>query len=436
MDSAGPHCRGSCVVRHDHLAGAVYVLTTSMTRLECLLLPAGSVSSSFNADYFVLTDTEIDWKTYMQQVSQFLDGEYDYSKLKGDTGPLVYPVYHLYLYTALYYLTDRGTNIFRAQCIFAVLYLVTLAFVMAAYRRAGAPSWLLFPLVLSKRLHSIFLLRLFNDTWATLTLWISIWALQKRWWEVGTLVWGVGVGIKMTMLLLGPAITVILIQGSELSNMFFLEAYSFLLHLAASYPFLYREVGFTYFRCAFDFGRQFMYKWTVNWKFVPEQIFLSRTFAVTLLVTHVSLLLLYMHNRWVRPSSKSIPEFIKKFIIKGIDYREEVSISNKITPQYVTDAILSSVVVGLLCARTLHYQFYAYLGWATPYLLWRTKMPFWLLLPIWGAQEYCWLVYPSTEWSSGAVVILLVVQLMASFYAPEPALPPDHTEGEVKAPPK
>ena len=33
-------------------------------------------------------DTEIDWKAYMDEVKGFLDGEYDYMKLKGDTGIL------------------------------------------------------------------------------------------------------------------------------------------------------------------------------------------------------------------------------------------------------------------------------------------------------------------------------------------------------------
>ncbi|TPX72365.1 dolichyl-P-Man:Man5GlcNAc2-PP-dolichol alpha-1,3-mannosyltransferase [Spizellomyces sp. 'palustris'] len=33
--------------------------------------------------------TEIDWKAYMQEVEGYLAGERDYTKLKGDTGPLV-----------------------------------------------------------------------------------------------------------------------------------------------------------------------------------------------------------------------------------------------------------------------------------------------------------------------------------------------------------
>lgn len=72
----------------------------------------------------------------MEQVEQFVTGERDYTVIKGGTGPLVYPAAHVYLYTGLYYMTDKGRNILLAQQIFAVLYMATLAVVMACYRRA------------------------------------------------------------------------------------------------------------------------------------------------------------------------------------------------------------------------------------------------------------------------------------------------------------
>lgn len=37
----------------------------------------------------LVTVTNIDWKAYMEQVETFLDGERDYRKIRGDTGPLV-----------------------------------------------------------------------------------------------------------------------------------------------------------------------------------------------------------------------------------------------------------------------------------------------------------------------------------------------------------
>ena len=54
----------------------------------------------------------------------------------GCAGPLVYPAAHLFIYNALYLLTDKGTDIFVAQCIFAVVYLGTLNVAMACYRMA------------------------------------------------------------------------------------------------------------------------------------------------------------------------------------------------------------------------------------------------------------------------------------------------------------
>ncbi len=72
----------------------------------------------------------------MEQVKQFIDGERDYTKIKGGTGPLVYPAAHVYIYWVLYKITDQGRNILLAQRVFGVLYLGTLAVVMACYKRA------------------------------------------------------------------------------------------------------------------------------------------------------------------------------------------------------------------------------------------------------------------------------------------------------------
>jgi alpha-1,3-mannosyltransferase len=83
-----------------------------------------------------MLDTEIDWTAYVEQVTQYLAGERDYTNIRGGTGPLVYPAAHVYIYELLYRVTDRGTDIPFAQIIFGVLYLTTLAVVMACYRNA------------------------------------------------------------------------------------------------------------------------------------------------------------------------------------------------------------------------------------------------------------------------------------------------------------
>jgi alpha-1,3-mannosyltransferase len=72
----------------------------------------------------------------MQQVEIYLKGERDYKKIVGDTGPLVYPGAHVWIYKQLYRLTDQGRDIQRAQYIFALLYLLTLGIVIQCYRKA------------------------------------------------------------------------------------------------------------------------------------------------------------------------------------------------------------------------------------------------------------------------------------------------------------
>lgn len=78
----------------------------------------------------------------MEQVELYLNGERDYTKIRGGTGPLVYPAAHVYIYTALYYMTNHGKDIMTAQMIFAILYLGVLAMVMATYRMAKVPRLL------------------------------------------------------------------------------------------------------------------------------------------------------------------------------------------------------------------------------------------------------------------------------------------------------
>jgi alpha-1,3-mannosyltransferase len=72
----------------------------------------------------------------MQQISLYLKGERDYAKISGDTGPLVYPGAHVWIYSQLYKITDQGRDVERAQWVFALVYLSTLGLVLACYRRA------------------------------------------------------------------------------------------------------------------------------------------------------------------------------------------------------------------------------------------------------------------------------------------------------------
>ena len=60
--------------------------------------------SALNSDslFCSVLDTNIDWDAYMEEVEGVVNGTYDYTLLKGDTGPLVYPAGFVYIFYGLY----------------------------------------------------------------------------------------------------------------------------------------------------------------------------------------------------------------------------------------------------------------------------------------------------------------------------------------------
>lgn len=82
---------------------------------------------------------------------------------------------------ALHQTHQTSTPLRLPQYIFAGLYVATQAVVMALHIRAAVlPPWALGLLCVSRRLHSIYVLRLFNDCWAMLAAYAATLALQVR----------------------------------------------------------------------------------------------------------------------------------------------------------------------------------------------------------------------------------------------------------------
>ncbi|KAK7554228.1 Lethal(2)neighbour of Tid protein [Phyllosticta citricarpa] len=351
--------------------------------------------------------TEIDWKAYMEQVEQYIDGERDYTKIKGGTGPLVYPGAHVYVYRLLYSLTGQGQNILTAQVLFAALYVAVLVVVMACYRKAKVPPYVFPMLILSKRLHSIFVLRCFNDCFAVGAFFLAVYFYQKHLWTAGSVFYSLAVGIKMSALLALPSLGLVLLQGVGVDRALTQAMIMVYLQLVFAYPFMQTNLK-GYFSRAFELTRVFLYKWTVNWRFVSEETFLSREFAVALLAAHLALLVYFAATRWIKPAQRSVSDTIRLILKEPADQR---LISRRVNPQFILTTMLSAIGIGMLCARSLHYQFFAWIAWATPFLLWRAGFHPILQYVIWGAQEWAWNVYPSTNASSMVVVAVLFVQI-------------------------
>ncbi|XP_078524129.1 dol-P-Man:Man(5)GlcNAc(2)-PP-Dol alpha-1,3-mannosyltransferase [Lissotriton helveticus] len=368
--------------------------------------------------------TEIDWKAYMDEVEGVLNGTTDYTQLKGDTGPLVYPAGFVYIFTAFYYLTDHGSNIRLAQYLFAVLYLVTLLLVFRIYCKTKKvpPYVFFFMCCASYRIHSIFMLRLFNDPVAMVILFFAINFFLEDRWSLGCLFFSLAVSVKMNILLFAPGLLFLLLTRFGLVRTIPKLSICAILQLVLGLPFLLENPS-GYLVQSFDLGRQFLFKWTVNWRFLPEAIFLSRRFHLALLALHLAVLLLFAIYQWNR-SNEGILSLLK------------YPVSRKNPPEPLTAnkiifVLFTSNFIGVCFSRSLHYQFYVWYFHTLPYLLWCSpvkKLAHLLKVLILGLIELCWNTYPSTISSSAALHVCHAILLLQLWYGnptvPEPEVPP------------
>lgn len=336
---------------------------------------------------FKVNYTEIDWRAYVQEVEGFLNGTFNYYELKGDTGPLVYPAGFVYIYSFLYAVTSRGSNIRLAQYIFIGIYLVFMSTVFAIYKNTKRvpPLALIIMCLTSHRVHSIFVLRLFNDPIAMLFLYLSILCFINRKWRVGCIVYSVAVSIKMNIILFAPGLFVILVLSTGLLNTFRYIFLCAVVQLILGSPFLV-SFPIAYIHRSFDLGRQFFYKWTVNWKCIPEEVFLSKKFQLSLLACHIIILLAFLNKA------------LKN--VGGLKGLLTVKKTHKLSPDFVIFIMFVSNYIGICFSRSLHYQFYVWYYHTIAYLLWSTELPTIFKFLIFGVIELCWNVFPATFYSS------------------------------------
>ena len=234
----------------------------------------------------------------MEEVQGFLDGERDYTKIQGNTGPLVYPAGFLYIFTALKWMTQNGTDIFTAQCIFAGIYIMNLLVVLTLYTLDGGVSALATViLILSKRIHSIYMLRMFNDCIAVFCGYLAILLFTKNNWRVGCLIYSIGVSIKMNMLLYAPGVLLVLLMGTGFIETILCLSICAIVQIVLGLPFL-STYPVQYVQKAFELSRVFTYKWTVNFKFLPEEVFTSKPLSI-LLLTLTAVCFILFAVKWV-----------------------------------------------------------------------------------------------------------------------------------------
>lgn len=357
--------------------------------------------------------TEIDWRAYMQEVEGWAvrrESPTDYSTLRGDTGPLVYPAGFMWAFRGLRALASLrvsedsaldscarveaassslvglppapcgGLDVRAAQWAFALIYIASQAFVLDIYHLARpGPPWMCILLAFSIRLHSIYVLRLFNDCVAMLFAHAALSMIARRRFLIGGLLFSLSVSIKMNSLLALPALGLVLLRNVGVFRTAGILSACVLLQAVLAFPFLATHPA-SYLSKAFEFSRVFSFQWTVNWKFISEETFVSRNFALALLGMHLIALLYFAHRVWLARDGGLLAVIYKICLLEFESIRRGGVLSfvrgdaggaYRDSPSFIVEVIWSCVFVGVAFARTLHFQFYAWYFHSLPFLLWR-----------------------------------------------------------------
>lgn len=317
-----------------------------------------------------LSLTAIDWKAYMDQIRIIQGGEWDYLKILGRTGPLVYPGGHVWLHWLLHGLTQGGSNIILCQIIFLLVQVANSFFVTSlCWSYVPQPFAASLVFLITVRCRNVYVNGLFNDCWEMLLVYCAIWlAVSRSRWVLALLVYSGAVSIKMSALLFAPGLAAAAYcAAGSFSKLVQWSLPAAGLQLVAGLPFLISH-PWSYLHRSFELDRQFFHFLSHNFKWLPKGVFFSPWFQASLLCAHVSVLVyLGVGQQWLETKAH---ERMKLLMI-----------------------ILVSNFVGICFCRSLHYSFYSWYFHTLPFIVSWIEWPWLVRCVFLVAVELCWNVW-------------------------------------------
>jgi alpha-1,3-mannosyltransferase len=90
-------------------------------------------------------------------------------------------------------------------------------------------------------------------------------------------------------------------------------------------------------------------------------------------------------------------------------------IGRRLSSKFIINTLFASNIIGIVFARTLHYQFYCWYFYSVPLILWQSKLHPAIGLMVYIATEIAFNVFPATPWSSALLQIAHLILLVAIF---------------------
>ena len=119
-------------------------------------------------------------------------------------------------------------------------------------------------LACSRRVHSIFILRCFNDCFAVTFTYLAVYFLMRSKILLSLVMFSIGISIKMSAILYLPAVLLNLNYHFGLIKTVLSMVFLVIMQVLIGLEWILYDWR-AYVGKAFEFDRVFMFKWSVNW---------------------------------------------------------------------------------------------------------------------------------------------------------------------------
>ena len=189
----------------------------------------------------------------------------------------------------------------------------------------------------------------------------AVYYLLKGSNKTSILLFGVAISIKMNVLLFIPGVYLITSRSEGIFKGTLYLILIVVMQIILGFPFLIEHPQ-NYLNKAFEFKREFLYEWSVNWNYLGESIATDKTFALILLLLHLGFLLYFLFFKWAH--------LTKIFSDIGLGWNFQLAPKKKlINPEYILNVLFICNFIGMCFARSLHFQFYCWYFYTLPWLL-------------------------------------------------------------------
>jgi len=210
--------------------------------------------------------------------------------------------------------------------------------------------------------HSVFVLRLFNDAVTSTFTYLSILLIVSEKYSLSAVVLSFAISIKMNPVLILPAASICIVLARGWSQLFAFLSIGCLAQLAIAAPFLITNPK-EYLVRAFGGPGDMQQVWSVNWRFLPEELFVHKAFGPGLLLLMAATLVWFTHNRWVPNGG----------ILSARLWRWRAQ--TRIDPLKAVALIFTHNFIAMAFLRTMHFQFIVWYFHMVPFLAWYVVRP-------------------------------------------------------------